>query len=125
VIAPRQSMPEVLKKKWVSALRSGDYEQGRGFLHDGGRFCCLGVLVEVAGESADDFHDTQLPSLEFAQRHGITGTGDPGHSTLNFDLCIKGDDFDDALVRRASEWNDDGYTFAQIADAIETDIEGV
>lgn len=38
--------PEV-KKKWVAALRSGDYEQGTRFLrsHDG--FCCLGVLCDL------------------------------------------------------------------------------
>src|SRR3954466_4218538 len=44
--------PEV-KEKWVAALRSGEYKQGRSYLHsqnpDGeDRFCCLGVLCELA-----------------------------------------------------------------------------
>ena len=33
---------------WVSALRSGDYEQGRNNLRRGDKFCCLGVACEVA-----------------------------------------------------------------------------
>jgi hypothetical protein len=39
--------------RWVAALRSGDYRQGtgrlrRGDLPDGVRYCCLGVLCELA-----------------------------------------------------------------------------
>ena len=39
--------PDV-KTKWVAALRSGEFEQGRNRLNDGGNFCCLGVLCELA-----------------------------------------------------------------------------
>ena len=35
-----------LQKKWVAALRSGDYHQGRkGYLLHSGSFCCLGVAA--------------------------------------------------------------------------------
>jgi hypothetical protein len=38
-----------IAQRWVQALRSGDFEQGRGKLNDGmGGFCCLGVLCEIA-----------------------------------------------------------------------------
>lgn len=37
-----------LKTAWVEALRSGEYNQGRGRLHSRGNYCCLGVLCEVA-----------------------------------------------------------------------------
>jgi hypothetical protein len=39
-----------LKAKWLSALRSGEYKQGRQRLrtHDGA-MCCLGVLCEISG----------------------------------------------------------------------------
>lgn len=37
--------------KWVAALRSGDYEQGRSALNYNGRYCCLGVACEVAIEA--------------------------------------------------------------------------
>lgn len=46
-------MEPELKKKWVDALRSGEYKQGRTYLRrrKDNTFCCLGVLCEVAGIS--------------------------------------------------------------------------
>lgn len=45
-------MNEEIKKLWVDALRSGEYKQGKKKLHkkgrDGDRFCCLGVLCDLA-----------------------------------------------------------------------------
>lgn len=37
-------------KKWIDALRSGEYSQARGQLKDGDSYCCLGVLAVVAGK---------------------------------------------------------------------------
>lgn len=34
-------------KKWVAALRSGEYSQGRGRLRKGDTFCCLGVACDL------------------------------------------------------------------------------
>ena len=31
--------------KWISDLRSGEYQQTRGYLQKGGGLCCLGVLA--------------------------------------------------------------------------------
>lgn len=39
--------PEV-KEQWLRALRSGEYEQGRRYLNNNGKFCCLGVLCDLA-----------------------------------------------------------------------------
>lgn len=36
-----------VKKKWVDALRSGEYRQGEGFLLKGDNYCCLGVLCDL------------------------------------------------------------------------------
>ena len=33
--------------KWVEALRSDRYEQGRGFLCKNDKYCCLGVLCDL------------------------------------------------------------------------------
>lgn len=38
--------PEI-KAKWVAALRSGEYKQGRDSLRKGDGFCCLGVLCDL------------------------------------------------------------------------------
>lgn len=40
-------MNKQVKKKWVAALRSGKYEQGRSALRCGDKFCCLGVLCDL------------------------------------------------------------------------------
>ena len=40
-------MTPELKTKWIEALRSGKYEQGKHYLKVNGKFCCLGVLCEV------------------------------------------------------------------------------
>jgi hypothetical protein len=42
-------MSPEFKKKWVEALRSGDYKQGRGYLCNARtiEFCCLGVACEL------------------------------------------------------------------------------
>ncbi len=52
-------MDRKLRNKWVKALRSGKYKQGKEHLrqeNDKGKsvYCCLGVLIEVAGGDCDD-----------------------------------------------------------------------
>src|SRR5580692_6183029 len=38
-----------VQRKWVRALRSGKYQQGRSKLHNlENQFCCLGVLCDLA-----------------------------------------------------------------------------
>jgi hypothetical protein len=41
--------PTVIKL-WLAALRSGEYSQGRKHLKEGGSFCCLGVLCDLASK---------------------------------------------------------------------------
>ena len=42
-------MNKDIKKAWVAALRSGEYEQGKNYLHTSDdKFCCLGVLCDLA-----------------------------------------------------------------------------
>ena len=40
-------MNKEIKDKWVKALRSGEYKQGRLYLQRDNLFCCLGVLCKV------------------------------------------------------------------------------
>ena len=41
-------------KKWVAALRSGEYEQGRFNLRYGDTFCCLGVACDLFLKDGND-----------------------------------------------------------------------
>ena len=40
-------MNSKVKALWTTALRSGEYQQGRGRLHTGDLYCCLGVLCDL------------------------------------------------------------------------------
>ena len=40
-------MDAELKAKWIAALRSGEFKQGKNYLRRGGAHCCLGVLCEI------------------------------------------------------------------------------
>jgi hypothetical protein len=40
-------MNQDLLKKWIQALRSGEYKQGRNFLNREDEFCASGVLCDV------------------------------------------------------------------------------
>ena len=40
--------PVDIKEKWLTALRSGEYKQGKYYLkNDNNCYCCLGVLQMV------------------------------------------------------------------------------
>ena len=53
-------MKAELKTKWIEALRSGKYNQGRrALVTNQGSYCCLGVLCDVMGkekETLSGFH---------------------------------------------------------------------
>lgn len=46
-------MTPELKAKWIAALRSGEYPQGRKRLKSSDGYCCLGVLCAITGNNTD------------------------------------------------------------------------
>lgn len=56
-------MKKRIKKKWLEALRSGDYKQTTGALRiktdDGFTYCCLGVLEQIR---CDDVEGKRFPA---------------------------------------------------------------
>jgi hypothetical protein len=40
-------MDKDVKAKWIAALKSGEYTQGRASLKQSDRYCCLGVLCDL------------------------------------------------------------------------------
>lgn len=52
-------MKQEWKEKWVKALRSGEYEQGREWLKRNGKFCCLGVLCDIS-KLSEWYEDTYI-----------------------------------------------------------------
>ena len=112
-------MKAELKKKWVDALRSGQYVQGQMRLtkmvttadnREERRFCCLGVLCEVMGlKLAPSGEAYALP-----ENIGKPLTFQLDEKRLN--ECGIDGKVQDALIGK----NDtDNETFEQIADYIE------
>lgn len=115
-------MPKELLDKWLEALRSGKYPQGRRFLKKGGAYCCLGVLqMTVDGKCErypDDTHGYRaLPSQEWLARNGVkfSGWGDCGQIPFLPTLSCSATDANDVKEK----------SFAEIADAIEACAVGV
>lgn len=64
-------MKTEIKKRWVEALRSGEYTQGRHTLKTPeDTYCCLGVLCEIAKEDGvgywDDFGNFVVDESDFS-----------------------------------------------------------
>lgn len=119
------------REKWVEALRSGEYEQGKGALRvytDGeDAFCCLGVACDLAVRSGEG---------NWSGGYFYSVSGDPG----NFQVLPKsiqdwlGLTNDSAILGTPLEYGTEGghawlltelndhvgYSFAQIADLIES-----
>lgn len=65
-----------IKARWVAALRSGEYQQGRANLYtedsNGKHFCCLGVLCDLAVQDGLVSWDDQA-NVRNTTVHGING----------------------------------------------------
>jgi hypothetical protein len=109
-------MDAQLKAKWVEALRSGKYRQTTGNLREERTtrrygYCCLGVLCHVAGSK---------------WRHGVPVLGETimeaqGEAYLSYD-ALKLTGLDDTQQRVLADKNDEGSSFAEIADYIESSL---
>lgn len=92
-------MNPVLKEKWVAALRSGQYKQGKKCLRTyKNTFCCLGVLVDIAypkrwersvgsfsySGNRTDLLDTDLELPEFCQEKLIIMNDGMGEKPKTF-----------------------------------------
>lgn len=124
-------MNQEIKARWVAALRSGDYQQGFTALctlggSGGEAYCCLGVLSDLAVQ--DGVIIKVRASAMTKMRFGGEGeagslnylvpqvTTWAGLSSLNPFVTI------DEKTGHLSNFNDAGYTFDKIADAIEKQL---
>lgn len=136
------SINKSIARRWVARLRSGELQQGKGLLSyygedDTRRFCCLGVLCELAVEDRvikpgernwngtviyDDM--SGMPSIAIRDYIGV----DDWHVTVpaeNLDGSGEWHKADEATVSVALDTLNDNadWTFEQIADAIERHYE--
>lgn len=107
-------MDAIAKRKWVEALRSGIYGQGKCGLKLSGynSYCCMGVLCEVQGVPHEKDKLTQWDRFVFGKMSSNTGsvpTGYLGLTSEEIGLCVA--------------MNDHQYkSFDEIADYIEVNF---
>lgn len=124
------------RKAWLEALRSGSYKQTKGKLKSrNGSYCCLGVLCEVAGVpkvyDAGEYQYGPLEAVEKDEWSQYSATALPpvaqewlGVSTSEPRLAkpvVVVDKYgDEEEITSLISLNDDyGWSFEQIADAVE------
>ena len=105
-------------QKWVDALRSGEYGQTVHQLRQGDKYCCLGVACEISGlaEWDRDEHGDRA-----YLGHGLNL---PPDVVEWLGLNDHGGGFGNGLRSLVFE-NDDGASFSEIADIIESEPEGL
>ncbi len=118
-----------IKKQWIAALRSGDYQQGKQFLHPGPDFCCLGVICNLVKDKVgfswheDSKHDKSIFSPVYSLGPDMNARSLP-MEVIEF-IGLNSRDgilpfWDKQGVRMTlATLNDFGFTFAQIADVID------
>ena len=140
-------MDPELKQRWLTALRSGEYEQGHEYLArlDRGEekpaFCCLGVLCAAEGFQHTIVGDGDEPQymryfdftfpITNAVENDIDEELKNDYTSEYWDKKVTGTDYlpvrlfdglDYNVQRELAEMNDNGKTFAQIADWIEENL---
>ena len=119
-------MKKEIKDKWIKALRSGEFTQGKGFLEKKGRYCALGVLSLLSlGEGQCTWNQQgevgRYDNKRFTLSHNTmvwAGIGqkeerflEPGAGRLEFSYKGK--------LTSILELNDMGLTFMALAKIIE------
>lgn len=132
-------------KRWIDALRSGDYNQGQGQLHleedeYGDKapesYCCLGVLCKVKGVDPDDRIERVVDGVRVEVTDGSmihagllnewTGLEVDSYPFVSEGRAtITGNSDDGSLTSHLAMINDDGKSFKQIANTIERRADAI
>jgi hypothetical protein len=63
-----------IKLRWVDALRSGEYVQGRAGLRNDSGYCCLGVLCELHRQAHPD-REWEIVNIDMSRLYTGDVTG--------------------------------------------------
>jgi hypothetical protein len=137
---PTQLRPAV--RAWVDGLRSGEFEQTESYLNatdvsaEGAGMCCLGVAGELCRREHPDRLQWELDERGVAYWLVDTATGERnqqelipfvmewlGVDSLNPSVWVPMSPPEPLQLHDLASINDDGTSFAVIADLIEHDAE--
>lgn len=122
-------MNKEIKKRWLKALRSGEYKQGKKALKTKKGFCCLGVLCDIYSKTKEGRKNKAAWKDEGEGEFVFTATETEDMYTLP--LIVQRwaglDEYNPAITIREDEhgkelsvWNDDHRIgFKGIANKIE------
>ena len=113
-------MPKKHLDTWLSALRSGKYEQGEGHLERYDKYCCLGVLQKAISGCVSERND--VPELSWLKDNNITFLD---YSRMPDQVPIIYLEDGDTNPMLLTELNDKGESFLKLADLIEEHAEAV
>jgi hypothetical protein len=115
-------MNKLIKNKWIKALRSGKYQQGKYYLKGtDNKYCCLGVLCDLFAKT----HKAEwIPHgsicLLSTDKKGVMGT--LPDEVIKW-AKLESNDKTGAAQHRLIPLNDkENYNFNQIADFIEKEF---
>lgn len=123
-------MRKEIAEKWVAALRSGEYEQTAGYLQTEYGHCCLGVLCDL--HMRETGHGEWRPpgsgySLYKKSHRYLDNLGRDGECIPPPGVREWADIEEDPCVLAGSlvDLNDNGFSFAELADLIEGQWESL
>lgn len=116
--AEYDKMKANVKKRWVEALRSGEYGQAKGALARRGRsFCCLGVLCDIEIDGYWEKPDAYSPWALELDRWEIGG-----EDSMPPRYLLDRVGLDIGAANELADRNDEGWSFERIATWIEKNL---
>ena len=118
-------MKPQIGEMWVAALRSNRFEQGKGALVNATRakYCCLGVLCELAIQNEVPVKVRLTSDGEMAYGDG---TAFPPPEVCEWaGLRTESAQLHDAPEDSLALMNDKGFSFAEIANVIEQKVNEI
>ena len=115
-------------KRWVKALRSGEYKQGSGALRMGDEFCCLGVACDLFDNNG--WRPSGYDLLDNYLMNGIVKVGSLPKEVMHW-LGLADSSGYFMVGCTQGQWasladaNDGGATFDEIADLIEDNADNL
>jgi hypothetical protein len=119
-------------EKWIAALRSGTYAQGRGLLRQDDCYCVWGVACDVSGLGTWKPVQPGFHTLEFKYDEFTGATGSPPEKVVDwvgkgfwYDFGVSGRLGKDYTLMDLNDGDSvEPVTFDQLADLIEAFLNG-
>lgn len=115
--------------KWTKALRSKKYKQGTQYLSKQNKYCCLGVLYDLFGAEWVQCPYEEEAWMAKEELDRINNIEEDEKAWQMLESCgilppkfMQEIGLDDCTADRLACMNDDGTSFAKIADWIESNL---